>query len=267
MIQKLFLNPRCRYWCENFNPPPNDIWNLTKTIGEADHVISIDYPILFQTNKKKIVFLVEPENIFQTAYQYTYEKLFSVTNSYDIIITHHKKYVDNKKIFFSPPPFQAWVKEKNIFPKTKLCSMITSRKNMVPEHTKRIQTAEKFASKLNLYGHGYWSLDSKNEGLNDYCFSIAMENYSTPGYYTEKILDCFLTGTVPIYFGDPDIGDVYDTRGIIRLNDDFTPENLSFDLYNQMMPYVINNFKIALENYNKDYNSVPSFISSGVLKI
>lgn len=36
-----------------------------------------------------------------------------------------------------------------------------------------------------------------------YKFSIAYENSSTPGYCTEKIVDAFAAGTVPIYWGDP----------------------------------------------------------------
>jgi hypothetical protein len=34
-----------------------------------------------------------------------------------------------------------------------------------------------------------------------YKFHIAIENYSTPHYFTEKILNCFLCKTVPIYYG------------------------------------------------------------------
>ena len=36
-----------------------------------------------------------------------------------------------------------------------------------------------------------------------YKFSIAYENSRDPGYVTEKIVDAFAAGTVPIYWGDP----------------------------------------------------------------
>ena len=36
-----------------------------------------------------------------------------------------------------------------------------------------------------------------------YKFSIAYENSRGPGYCTEKIVDAFAAGTVPIYWGDP----------------------------------------------------------------
>ena len=49
-------------------------------------------------------------------------------------------------------------------------------------------------------------------------FSIAIENSRNGCYFTEKILDCFTTRTVPIYWGCPDIGDYFDMNVIITFN-------------------------------------------------
>ncbi|MBP2300478.1 glycosyltransferase family 10 domain-containing protein [Azospirillum picis] len=38
-----------------------------------------------------------------------------------------------------------------------------------------------------------------------YRFAFAFENSSHPGYLTEKILDAFQAGTVPLYWGDPEL--------------------------------------------------------------
>ena len=38
--------------------------------------------------------------------------------------------------------------------------------------------------------------------LSHYKFSIAMENSDGDGYLSEKIIDSFLAGTIPIYYGD-----------------------------------------------------------------
>jgi hypothetical protein len=43
---------------------------------------------------------------------------------------------------------------------------------------------------------------NKIKFLSQYKFSIAMENSEADGYLSEKILDSFLAGTIPIYFGD-----------------------------------------------------------------
>ena len=38
--------------------------------------------------------------------------------------------------------------------------------------------------------------------LKEYKFSIAMENSEGDGYISEKIYDSFISGTIPIYYGD-----------------------------------------------------------------
>lgn len=45
----------------------------------------------------------------------------------------------------------------------------------------------------------------KYKKLSEYNFALAFENCELPGYITEKIFDCFYTGTIPIYLGAPDI--------------------------------------------------------------
>ena len=52
----------------------------------------------------------------------------------------------------------------------------------------------------------YWR-DSKDEFFqkNKHKYSIAFENNSYPGYTTEKLMDAFLEGSLPIYWGDPKI--------------------------------------------------------------
>ena len=45
-------------------------------------------------------------------------------------------------------------------------------------------------------------IKNKIEFLSTYKFSIAMENSNGDGYISEKIVDSFLAGTIPIYYGD-----------------------------------------------------------------
>ena len=46
---------------------------------------------------------------------------------------------------------------------------------------------------------------SKSETLGQYTFALCFENMRLKGWITEKIFDCFFAGTVPIYWGAPDI--------------------------------------------------------------
>jgi hypothetical protein len=56
--------------------------------------------------------------------------------------------------------------------------------------------------------------DSK-ECLYYSMFNISLENAKQVNYFSEKIIDCFLTFTIPLYIGCPNIGEYFDTRGII----------------------------------------------------
>jgi len=46
---------------------------------------------------------------------------------------------------------------------------------------------------------------NKYQLLSQYKFALCFENCVYPGYITEKIFDCFIAGSVPIYWGAPDI--------------------------------------------------------------
>jgi len=54
--------------------------------------------------------------------------------------------------------------------------------------------------------------------LMKYKFNIAIENEKLPNYFTEKLIDCFATKTIPIYYGCSNISDYFNTDGIIMFN-------------------------------------------------
>lgn len=55
--------------------------------------------------------------------------------------------------------------------------------------------------------------------LSGYKFALATENISYPGYTTEKIVDAFAAGCIPIYWGDPDVGKIFNTEAFVNLMD------------------------------------------------
>lgn len=158
---------------------------------------------------------------------------------------------DRFKFCFAGGP---WVKNENkkIYEKTKLISFITSNKNRVNGHRTRLRWANKLINDVDLFGSvvGGIKINDKEVGLNDYMFSVAIENDLTNSYFTEKILDCFVTGTIPIYLGCESIGNFFDERGIIKLDNTFNIKNITKELYYEKLEYVKNNFEICLKDYN-----------------
>ncbi len=61
--------------------------------------------------------------------------------------------------------------------------------------------------------------DDKRTFQAQYKFSIAFENSSHSGYVTEKIVDAFAAGTIPIYWGDPGIEDYFNPKAFIHIKD------------------------------------------------
>lgn len=62
-------------------------------------------------------------------------------------------------------------------------------------------------------------VDNKIEFCSKYKFTIAVENTSTPGYTTEKIIDAWAAGSIPIYYGNPLIEQEFNTKAFINCHD------------------------------------------------
>lgn len=211
----------------------------------------IDDEIFRCNNKdeKNIGYLLESKTIVPFTYidfKINYEALI---DNFTYIFTPDRSLLElHPKIKWAPASF-IWIEDPAIYPKNKLISMITSMKVFCPEHERRIKLANKMMATgvVDVCGHGIRFIDRKEEALCDYMFSIVMENAKYSGNFTEKILDCFATGTIPIYSGDPDIGQIFNMEGIIQLTDDFDPSQVSPELYYEKMDAIKENLEIAMQ--------------------
>ena len=147
-----------------------------------------------------------------------YQKYFQV---FRYIFTNDKELLDLDNRFKWCPTGGFWIKKPMIYPKSKMVSFITSKKSFTPGHKIRLGWVEKIGEQVDLYGRGFKEIDNKEEGLCDYMFSVAIENGFYESFFTEKILDCFATGTIPVYLGTKDIGNYFNIDGIINLEDEF----------------------------------------------
>lgn len=71
---------------------------------------------------------------------------------------------------------------------------------------------------IDLYGRAVRYIDDKWDGLAPYRYSIAAENTIWPDYWTEKIADCFLTWTVPLYHGCNNLEKYFPAESFIRID-------------------------------------------------
>lgn len=95
-------------------------------------------------------------------------------------------------------------------------------------------------------------------------FNVVIENVKYNNWYN-KIGDTFLSKTIPVYWGCPNISDFgYDEKGIIRFE---TPEelldivnSLTPEKYNEMLPYVEYNYELAKQDTFE--NNISQFFDS-----
>ena len=64
------------------------------------------------------------------------------------------------------------------------------------------------------------SVGDKIKFLTNYKFSICMENSKTQGYISEKLVDCFEAGTIPIYYGDDTILELLNNKSYIHIKNE-----------------------------------------------
>ena len=203
-------------------------------------------------SREKIGWLLESPQMNESVIKYLVDNLEMAKQHFKYIFTCMDSLISLGAPFtYSISNAVPWIWEKNrkIHEKTKLVSMIASDKGWLNGHKNRLQWVEKLKNKVDLYGRGrQFQLNDKEDGIRDYMFSVAIENDSSDAYFTEKLTDCFVMGTVPIYYGSRKVVEKYfDPSGVIFLEDDPTLSTLSIEKYKSMMPSIEKNFKLAQE--------------------
>lgn len=129
----------------------------------------------------------------------------------------------NSEIFKFAPAGGIWIGDAfgggsiGIKRKSKMVSMVSSKKRSCPLHRFRYRMAKKLSKeeRADVYGLDRWI--HINESLEAYRYSVVVENNAIDNYFTEKILNCFAVGTIPIYYGCQNIDHFFHGDGIIRI--------------------------------------------------
>lgn len=207
-------------------------------------------------SKVKVAFLLEPKSFMPMIYN----TIRQHEDHYDLIFTYDETLLNRGEKYVFMPADISTIDDKyyKIHKKDKLISMIYSDKKQLPGHKLRFVVAEqlipkiKFEDKIDLFGSGTGVfLENKADACVDYMFQLAIENSRVKNYYADKILDCFVTGCIPVYWGCPNIGDFFDERGILQFETanelKEILESLDEKKYNSMLKYAKINFEKALE--------------------
>jgi hypothetical protein len=100
----------------------------------------------------------------------------------------------------------------------------------------------------------YTTEEPKEICFRNSMFHIAVENVKDNNWFTEKLIDAFLSKTIPIYWGCPNIGEFFDKNGIYTFSSEedllYLINSLTEEDYISKKESIENNYQLALYWHN-----------------
>jgi hypothetical protein len=238
-------------------------------INNIDFSLFIDYIPQSQNNLSPINILVlqEPNEYFGY-----HDWAIQNKDLFNIILTWDDKVLNNcDNALFLPfghswfKPDQYEVNHNKSFQISHLCGKLLKTYGQSLRHELLARKNEiKIPTKFfDVYGDRYnieEARKGKEEVFSDSMFGVAIENTSHNGYFTEKILDCFLLKTIPIYWGCTSIDKFFNKEGIIKFGniDEFIyiTNNLNEEYYTSRKDIIEENYQKALQYIDYEQNIV-----------
>ena len=143
--------------------------------------------------------------------------------------------------------------------KNKLFSGVISGHNALEGHYFRLKVLEEIKQKfeMDLFGKRHNFIPDKWDALYPYQFSLAMENSSQPDYWTEKIMDCYLACTMPVYYGCSNIDKYFPKDSFIQLDVnnltyslDSVKEKLTTEFFQSNYDHILEARELCLYKYS-----------------
>ena len=213
----------------------------TKNINDANYIVSLGGKPNKNIDEKKLIIFQREPNILSVMISNNKDNIFNYDRLYHLW-THPEHMQMNYNEFDN----------LNYVKKTKICSSITSMRLHTPLAIQRVKfithLCKKYPNIIDIFGEGWdnrlgssykgelkWhnlggikrqkeenenENESKYNGLKNYSYSLCFENSCYSNYFTEKITDCILSWTIPIYFGCTNIDKYFpsDSYYIVDIN-------------------------------------------------
>jgi len=231
-IERYFHYPELKRQTPDLSMRWKDFIFTEESVDECDYLVILDYPkndFSIKVNKDNILHLsLEPSNEISKYRQYANKKVKIVYNQFDTnkknILSHGALpwHIDKDYDFLKKLKFEELTKEDKIV-------WVTSNQSSSKGHAARMNYLNKIKELpfVHLYGRGINPIESKWEVLKNSKYAIAYENFQNDYYWTEKIVDCYLSYSMPIYFGCNLIDNFFPKNSYIQLD----PKDKHSDLF------------------------------------
>ena len=216
----------------------------------------------FTKNSLKILWVKEAEEISRF-------RDIAIQNhtKYDIVLTYDEEILRQCKNSHFMPFGSTWVHDFDLsFKKRFEVSHLIGPKNYTYGHKLRhfifnkqndIKVPKNFFVSHHMMlkeNIGYPILTDSKNPLFESQFSICIENSNQKNLFTEKLIDCFITKTVPIFWGCKNIGDFFNMNGMLIINNEHEAVNvcnsLNKESYNNMTDAIEDNYQRCLKFAN-----------------
>ena len=175
----------------------------------------------------RIFIAMEPDQISNLSNEIIRRK-----NEFDYIFTFDEKILNNCENSVLFEFGTTWIgTERYTFPEKKFSiSMVCGHKETTKNHLLRKKIwyrQNEIKNPIDFYLSKFGGVENKNNNavlgeLKDPMFNsmfhICIENVSQKYYFSEKLIDCFLCKTVPVYVGCQNVENYFDIKGMVIAN-------------------------------------------------
>lgn len=254
-------------------PSKSQTWGNCKFTAEP--ISDCDFCIFLNNNNTETVNVTcPPENIWmfvQEPYQKGLNDWVKERHQYfNKVFTHlheasSRKYISSQTClpWHIGKTYDELIAEHAPPKKDKLLSSIIGSSVYLPGHKKRynfIQKVKKSDISLDLFGKGIKPINDKLQALENYMFSFAIENNSNPDMWTEKLADCLLSWTLPVYYGCTNLEKYFPVGSFLQIDINYpisTIEELNSKLSHDFWETSIDAIREARELLLNKYQLFP----------
>jgi hypothetical protein len=267
-------------------PERSDLINVIKPV--KDTILFVDTTQYKESSNFKILLMYEPEAIIQIE-----KYVLANYSKYDLILTYNDSILRNcsNSRLFTTCAYN-WINKEeyeamNTSDKEFKISSLTGFKRMTNGHDFRqliyynqegiidsgipcVFYRSSAGPSLPTIRNNPFIHESKAPLYASFQFSIIIENSRQINYFTEKLIDCIITKTIPIYYGCPNIDKYFNTKGWIILDSDSMVDlykklsSLNDTWYSTYKDVVMENYEKALTyaDGNCYYDKLNNILSS-----